>query len=323
MAAVEELRRLAVVRLDALGDTLLTTPALAMLRLHAPQCQVLALTHAAGSAALRPLCEVQEVSPQTSWRDLAATIKVFGAEAVLCCSEKRRAALASWASGAPLRVGFQPGWKQPLKALASGFFFHRTIPANPDLHETERYARLVEQLLQRQGLEVPPIQLLPLPCHYEAAEAFWGGVGEKPVGVQLTPKWCRFGYTVQHLRQWLTQLPQPLLGLVGPAEEEWARRHFPDLKLYCSRDLFEYAAVLEGLRLLVTIDTGAVHVAAARGVATVDVFPEENHGHCVPRWRPWRCRHEIVLQPAFSAQALEQIGNDLRGAVERLWNAAG
>ena len=310
------LKRLALVRLDALGDTLLTTPAVAMLRQYAPDCELLALTHPAGTAVLRPLCAVKEVTPRASWRELGAHLRSFQPDAVICCSEKRRAALASWASAAPLRVGFNPGWAQPLKALASSWFFQRMTPANADLHETERYARLVELVLDRSGLEVPPIQLQPLPEHYRAAHC-WAG----PLGVQLTPKWCRFGYTVQHLRQWLEQLPQPWLGLTGPAEEEWARRHFPDTQLYCSGDLFEYAAVLEGLRVLVTIDTGAAHVAAARGVATVDVFPEQNHQHCVPRWRPWRCRHEIVLQPAFSSTSVERIGAELRGAVDRLWNA--
>lgn len=311
------MKRIAIVRLDALGDTLLTTPAVAMLRQQLPECEVLAVTHPAGSAVMRPLCEVLEVQPTTSWRELGQQLRHWRPEAVLCCSEKRRAVLASWASGSPLRIGFNPGWKQPLKALTSGYFFQRMALANPpDLHETERYARLVELALQRDGLEVPGLQLEPQAHHYEASAAW-----KTPLGLQLTPKWCRYGYTVQHLRRWLDALPGPVLGLTGPAEADWARRHFPELRLYCSTDLFEYAAVLEGLNVLVTVDTGAAHVAAARGVPTVDVFPEENHAHCVPRWRPWRCPHEVVVLPPFSAEAVEQVSEALRGATERLWNA--
>lgn len=313
------MKRIALVRLDALGDTLLTTPAVAMLRQNLPDCELLAITHPAGSAVMRPLCQVLEVTPSATWRELGRQLQEWRPDVVLCCSEKRRAALASWSCGAPLRVGFNPGWKQPIKALASGVFFQRMAPANPDhLHETERYGRLVELALDRESLEVPPLQLAPLPHHYAAAVPW-----KAAVGLQLTPKWCRFGYTVQHLRRWLEALPGPVLGLTGPSEREWAQRHFPDLRLYCSDDLFEYAAVLEGLSVLVTVDTGAAHVAAARGVATVDVFPEENSGHCVPRWRPWRCPHEVVLLPAFSAEAVEAVAGRLRGATERLWNAPG
>jgi len=348
--------RIALVRLDALGDSLLTTPALCMLRRLLPQAEILCLAHSAGAAVLRPLCQVAEVSPSDTWKTLGKVLREFQAEVVLCCSEKRRAALATWDSGATLRVGFQPGWKQPLKALASQMFFHKMAPANPPhLHETERYASLVELALGPSGLEVPPLQLQPEARHYESARAFysslsrfrqdrpdWQLVGpakpfedplagrgkradESPVGlgVQLTPKWCRFGYTVLHLRRWLEALAEPWLGLVGPAEEEWARRHFPDTPLYCSRDIFEYAAVLEGLQALITVDTGAAHVAAARRVPLVDVFPEENQAHCVPRWRPWRCPHQVVLQPAFSPQAADAMGEELRAALSRLRNSSG
>ncbi|MBN9414414.1 hypothetical protein ABS71_08720 [bacterium SCN 62-11] len=301
-------------RLDALGDTLLTTPAVAMLREHLPQAEILALTHPAGSAVMRPLCQVEEVSADHGWRDLAARLRAFRADAVLCCCEKRRAALATWASGAPQRLGFDPSWAQPLKKLVSQVFFSDCV-AGVGVHETERYAQLVEALLGQKALQVPPIQLQPGAQHYQAA-----GDWRAELGIQLTPKWCRFGYTVQHLRQWVAALPEKPLGLVGPAEEDWARAHFPDLRLYCSRDLFEYAAVLEGLRVFVTIDTGAAHVAAARGVPTVDVFPQENSDFCVSRWRPWQCPHEIVLQPPGSGEA---VGLALGEAVQRLWNAAG
>lgn len=307
---------MALIRLDALGDTLLTTPAVAMLRQQLPEAEILALTHRAGAEVMRPLCSVAEVAPEENWRSLAARLRDFGAQAVLCCTEKRRGALACWASGAAIRVGFSPGWNQPLKKLASQVFFDRQV-AGLGVHETERYAQLVEALLQTPGLPVPPIQLQPQAQHYAAAAAW-----KAELGVQLTPKWCRFGYTAEHLRQWIGRLPTAL-GLVGPAEEQWARAHFPEIQLYCSRDLLEYAAVLENLRVLVTVDTGAAHVAAARGVPTVDVFPAENSDFCVARWRPWRCPHEIVLQPAFSSQAVEQLGSRLGEAVRRLWNAAG
>ncbi len=308
------LKRIALVRLDALGDTLLTTPAVAMLRQQLPEAEILALTHPSGSAVMRPLCQVEEVTAEHGWRRLGRKLRDFGAEAVLCCCEKRRAALATWASGAGVRIGFDSGWSQPLKKLTAQVFFTTTVSGR-GVHETERYGQLVEAALGGGGLAVPPIQLQPLAEHYQAASAW-----KAALGMQLTPKWCRFGYTVQHLRQWLAALPEPPLGLVGPAEAEWARAHFPDLRLYCSRDLFEYAAVLEGLRVFVTIDTGAAHVAAARRVPTVDVFPQENSDFCVPRWRPWQCPHEIVLQPPDSAAA---VGVALGEAVGRLWNAAG
>ena len=309
------MKRVALVRLDALGDTLLTTPAVQMLQRELPGAELLVMTHPVGTAVMRGLCRTCEVTSEQSWKQLAALLREFAPDAVLCCSEKRRAALATWASGAPTRVGFDPGWSQPLKSLATRLFFTRTVPwcNNPervaDCHEAERYGRLVERLLGREGLEVPPL-------HLEV------GTSASPVphrvGVQLTAKWCRFGYTVQHLRRWLEALQVPLVGFAAPSEAEWARRHFSALPLLVSADLQEYAGWLQQLQAFVTIDTGAAHVAAARGVPTVDVFPALHQEHCVTRWRPWRTPHQIVILPPFSGAAVEHVEKILYESLRNL-----
>lgn len=46
------------------------------------------------------------------------------------------------------------------------------------------------------------------------------------------------------------------------------------------------------------MDTGAVHVGAGLGLAVVDVFPRHDADRCVPRWRPWKTEHQIVLRAA-------------------------
>lgn len=318
----ESLKRIALVRLDALGDSLLTTPALCLLRQQLPECRLLGVTHPIGTPIFQPLCdEVHEVTPTTPWQDIGRRLQEFGSQAVLCFSEKRRAALASWSSRAPLRIGFDPGRSQPLKWLANRLFFQRTFAfshqpqRDPGLHEVERYVELVRLLLPQLSTDIPPLQLQPEASHYRAVAAYAEG---PKLGVQLTPKWCRFGVEVEHLRDWLGQLEQPWLAIAGPAEAGWARTHFPEVPLYTSGDLLEYAALLEQLKVLLTIDTGAAHVAAARQVPVVDVFPEKHHQHCVRRWAPWRCPHRIVL----IRSPLCNIGAELRGAVASLWNAS-
>jgi ADP-heptose:LPS heptosyltransferase len=317
------LKRVALVRLDALGDTLLTTPALRLLLEQLPEADVLALTHPVGSPILRPLCSVAEVSPRDSWRSLGRRLAAFQPDAVFCCSEKRRAGLATWASGAPLRVGFDPGWSQPLKSLAARALFHRTVPIdnNPArasvLHEAERYVRLVAAGLDSPApRDVPPLLLAP-PPHYYTRQG-WVHLRPIRVGVQLSAKWCRSGYTVEHLRGWVASLPGPKLGFVAPNEQRWAARHFGDFPVACTSDILEYATWLQQLEVLVTIDTGAAHVAAALQIPVVDVFPEPHHQHTVPRWKPWKCRHRIVLQPPFSAAGVTRVGEELRAAVDDL-----
>lgn len=314
MASNGKLNRVALVRLDALGDTLLTTPAIQILQQEVPDCEILALTHPIGTQALQHLVQVQEVRPEVPWRELARLLREYRPDAVLCCSEKRRAALATWASGAPMRVGFDPGMTQPLKSLAGRLFFHRTVPFANDrhrqlgMHETQRYVRLVELLLGRSGFDVPAMVL---------AGAIPEARVPAPVGVQLVHKWCRFGYTVQHFRQWVQALGE-VVGLAAPEDEDWARRHFPDVPLLVSPNLREYAGWLKQLQAFVTIDTGSAHVAAAAQVPVVDVFHNPYHEHILERWRPWRCPNRVFVLPPFSPDAVTEVGSGIRRLVDEL-----
>ena len=61
----------------------------------------------------------------------------------------------------------------------------------------------------------------------------------------------------------------------------------------------DYAGEVASCSYLISIDTGAVHVAAAMGVPVVDVFPQEGAHHTVPRWRPWMTPHRVVLKPTY------------------------
>ena len=71
-------------------------------------------------------------------------------------------------------------------------------------------------------------------------------------------------------------------------------------------------------RDLLSIDTGAVHVASAMGVPVLDVFPEEGAHHTVPRWRPWMTPHRVVLKPEFTQDAFDGFLDQLRGTMSEL-----
>lgn len=281
-----------VVRLDALGDTLLSTPAVKALRLRYPEAKVTVLTRPAGTPVMRPLAEVIEVT---------RTIPPLPpADAVLVFTEKRAGVNAALASKAPVRVGFDPGWSQPLKtlwvkrALTHRVPFPNDLRKDPGLHEVERYCQLVEQL--GGGPVEPGPLLLEVPPGLKRKERAWLGehVPRTPIGVQLTPKW---GVPEEVLLQLLAALPGPVLALYGPAERSWAEPLVRRAGVAAGfrPDLLEYAALLAGCRQLVSVDTGAVHVAAALGVPTVAVFPAKHQEHCVRRWRPWKVEHRVVI----------------------------
>jgi ADP-heptose:LPS heptosyltransferase len=296
--------RICVLRLDALGDTLLSTPAIRRLTEACPEVTVLA--HPAGSPVLSGLARTVEVPTGASSRELAELVRAARPDAVFCFTEKRRAIHAVWLSRCPRRVGFFPGLTQPLKSLFAGAALTHSwsSPNNPKqdagVHEVERYGRLLEQI----GISSSGLGPLYFPgVDPERARQWFLERGlERPIGVQLTPKWLADGWPFEWLRELCERLPGPVVGLYGPAEAEWAHQHFQGLTMTLGpvESLTGYAALLRQCRQLVTIDTGAAHVASAQGVPVVDVFPERNHLHCVGRWRPWQVAHEVVLKPLHS-----------------------
>jgi ADP-heptose:LPS heptosyltransferase len=129
---------------------------------------------------------------------------------------------------------------------------------------------------------------------------------ERPVGFQWAQKWLRDDWPEQLLLDVVNGLPSDSKIFVAPEERERAEELLPGPRrdnLVCCPELLAYAREVGRCRYLISVDTGAVHVAAAMGVPVVDVFPEAGSHHTVPRWRPWMTPHRVVLKPVYSKGA--------------------
>ena len=69
--------------------------------------------------------------------------------------------------------------------------------------------------------------------------------------------------------------------------------------------LRQLAALLQHARLLVSNDSGPVHLAAAMGTPTVVLFGTSDPATGPARWGPWGQGHTVICQPR-----LEQIDVD-------------
>lgn len=300
-----EAKRVAVIRLDALGDTLLSTPAIEVLCRELGPENVLVLTSPGLGVIFGCSPLHRDIASEDSEEVIAAAIDDFGADTVYVFSEKRRALRGAFVSKATERIGFDPGWTQPLRSfeirryLTVRFPIVNTLDSSSRYHEVERYCRLVAKGLSKKSVNGGRLRVFAFDRPEQ--HTFAG-----PVGFQWAKKWLRDEWPERLLLEMVERLDKNARIFVAPEEREQALELLPAARrsqLVCSEDLVAYARSVSTCRYLISIDTGAVHVAAAMGVPVLDVFPENGNHHTVPRWRPWMTPHQVVLKPAYQSEA--------------------
>ena len=130
-----------------------------------------------------------------------------------------------------------------------------------------------------------------------------------PLALHLSAKWTSEGWPadscVSVARSILEKLPAAFLYVTaGPGEERYftnASAVLPANRFRILNELSfsQWAALLRHCRALVSMDTGAVHLAAAVSTPVVDVFPAMNFAHASSRWSPWQVPHRIIRRPAM------------------------
>jgi ADP-heptose:LPS heptosyltransferase len=307
-------KRVLIVRLDGLGDTVLTTPLIRALHDAWPEVEITCIASPAGAAAVLEhpgIAHVEVVDMRrTSLLDklrLAARLRALRCDVAITVTEKAWGYLWTWLSGAPRRIGFWAGATQPFKALLfwptlGDKISNPNLPSQPSTqHEADRILRLLEPLgivppAPQAWLSTPPRPPAPSPAAVTPPAA---------LGLHLSAKWIAQGYSEAWLGELLSKLaalaPGGLRISAGPAEQPWADHFLAGLAAlpHTRMDTSSFGHWCDELRscaLLLTPDTGAVHVGAALGVPVVDVFNRSGHEHCVPRWRPLGVAHKVVLR---------------------------
>ena len=334
------MKKILVLRLDGLGDTLLTLPLIDGLKNRWPDCEITFLASPRGAAVFEadPRISqlwVRELSAlsRTEKTELGRQIRTAAFDQVFCLNEKFWPAVWSYMSNATDRVGFDPGWSQPPKALLRRLTLTHRLPAANDpaqvsAHEVERYAALAA-LAGCPDAAGPMRLTLPVRAQ-EWAKMVLGELAPDSadilIGLHLSAKWGSegwgYGTCLAVARAILDRFPQVRLAVTaGPGEEkffETAATVLPAdrFRLFRRLELMQWAALIAGCRALVSMDTGAVHLAAAVGTPVAVVFPEKNFAHASSRWSPWQVPHRILRRPASVSR--DDFYADLCAAVEEL-----
>jgi lipopolysaccharide heptosyltransferase II len=297
-ATREALRRILFIRLDRVGDVVLSTPAIEALKRGFPGAEITVLLRPQTAALLENNPHVDRLvvldpgaGPAERYRVLQDLRQQrFDLAVDPCVDWTLSTAMIAWLSGARFRIGYPCGGREA---------FFTTIAEHPGDHA--HMADVILGTLMPLGIDRPnPQPRLYLTNEERKQAAGWlaertGGVkpliGIHPGAYYATQRWLpeHFAVLADRLQE---RFDVVLVG--GPADEGLVQRiqslmSGTTLKVV-TPDIRWFAALLSSCRLLVCNNSGPLHVASALGIRTVSFM-----GPTVKElWSPLGEKHTVL-----------------------------
>jgi ADP-heptose:LPS heptosyltransferase len=291
--------RVLVIRLRSLGDCVLTTPALRLLKNARPDLRVAVMVEQRFAAVFEGNPDVEAIcdpSPRraVSWRP-ALTLNLHGGP---------RSALLTAASMAGLRAGFGHFRFQALYDLH--------IPRAQEILGEERTVHTAEHVASAMFWLGVPRAEIPRACLYA------GSGGERGDHAVLHPfasaadkAWPAQRFVA--LGHYLEERHGLVVVIIGGQGDDYAP--FAEFECLRGAPLREVKALLAGARLFVGNDSGPAHMAAAFGLPVVVLYGCSD----AAVWAPWRTQSEIIT----AGEGLASVPLDtVKAAVEKLRTGA-
>lgn len=306
--------RIVLLRTDRLGDVLLNLPTVHALRRAFPGVRVTLVVRPAIRDLLAGHPDVDDIilyddkgKPDFHWRRtdrLARKLRPHRFDAAIVANPKRELHVAVFLAGIPIRVGYHRKWPCLLTHTIEDR--HATLP----LHQAELNMTILQAINLK--AETPSLRVPVATPELVAARALLSrhGIEETSRVIALHP------WSSNPAKQWpigqfravaagLAAQGYAVLLLGGEEERAQAERFLEPLRVrVCDLtgrlNLRQLAAALVCCRVLVTNDSGPMHLAAAVGTPTVALFGHGTAGG-PRRWGPWGRGHRILHRDALGA----------------------
>ncbi len=287
--------RILILRLRSLGDCVLTTPALAILRAARGDLEIGVVVEERFAAVFEGNPDIDAILPPT-----AAAVRGWRAELCLNLHGGPRSRSLAAISGARLRAGF---------AHYRGVSRDNVrIPTAQEILGVDRKVHTAEHLasamffLGAPRVEIPPARLYASPAPGEAPYAVLHPMASAP-GKTWPAE--RFLDLAARLTRDFALAP---VFLAGPGEDADA---FARYRVVAGAPLGEVKNLIAGASMFIGNDSGPAHMAAALRTPAVVLF-----GASDPvAWAPWKAPAEQIAAGAgIGAIAVEEVA----AAIERL-----
>lgn len=300
--------RILVIRLDRLGDVILSTPVFEELRRRFP--------HAFIAAMVRPACRgvvehhpavndvivyEKEGAHRSAWATVrfARSLRRYEFDTALILHPSNRSHWIPWLARIPVRLGYD----RKCSWLLTHQLPHRKQEGAQ--HEAAYTLELLRPFGIRPGAPRPSVQILPKAAERVAALLERAGIQPSALLVAMHPsasciskRWMpeRFAQVADRLAAEHGARICLVAGAEDAAHARAAERamHQPVVNLAGALTVAELTALLRRCRLLVSNDSGPVHLAAAVGTPVVAIFGRNQRGLSPQRWGPLGEGHVVL-----------------------------
>ncbi len=295
-----EYKRILIVRIDRIGDVLLSTPVIKALRDNYPHAYIAMMVSPYGKNIIDDNPYLDEViiydkdGKHKSWQrslKFARNLKKERFDLALVLHPTNRVHLVTFFAGIRRRIGYdrklgflltdrikhtkQLGQKHELEYALDLVRYLGIEPKDKTLFmpikpESERWA---EELFKQEGIKKTD-RLLAIHPAASCPSKIWPNERFADVAVRLIE---RYGFKV--------------LVIAGPkdlalAESVIKHMHKPAINLAGKTSVSQLASVLKRCNLFISNDSGPVHIAAALGTPVISIFGRNQKGLSPTRWGP-------------------------------------
>ncbi|MFA5410470.1 MAG: glycosyltransferase family 9 protein [Candidatus Omnitrophota bacterium] len=315
------IKNILIVRNDRFGEFLLNIPAMRALKEKFGQARLIAVVNPDVKELARLIPFIDEI---IEWRQkghplseklrLISLLKNKQIDIAVILNPSKEFNLISWLSGIPVRIGYNRKW---------GFLLTHKIEDRKylgDKHEIEYNLELVRLI----GANTDD-KTLPLAIEDDIiknlAEEF--AIQDSNNLVALHP------WTSDPIKQWpvnnfrelaeklVRELDIKLIIIGGRTESAESERFFSGLSgkiinLAGKTSLRQLAAFLKKCKLLISCDSGPVHLASCAGIPVVAIFRNDLPEKSSRRWGPRSPRSAVIEKSKLSDITVDEVFNRSR-----------
>lgn len=322
--------RILLSRTDRIGDLILSTPAIATVRASFPDAHLAIVTSEYNSVVMERNDDVDElIVLRAGERGRSVQSRLSGYDVAIALAPRAADLRLVGATRAPLRIGYtyERRW---VARLTARLYVNRVMisEADPALcdRDPKRVVRHeVMQLLDLVALAGANRRIATLRLDViDEDRTVARTLPAEPIVLHLGRRWFFDGSTLEGTLAIVERLAAfaPVVITCARDCEEFAEPFASSsaVAAFLRRLPFhEWAAVLERGRAVVTVDTGATHVASAVGRPTVVAFEHRYFRLNSQEWSPYGVPHVLVRKPAHAdAGSIARFGDDVVGGVARL-----